>query len=49
VTAKAKAGDVHVLGRQDDGRNAHVRVGSGSPLAIVAKVGAGRIDVVRAR
>jgi phage shock protein PspC (stress-responsive transcriptional regulator) len=49
VNAKAKAGDVHVLGRQDDGRNAHVRVDSGSPLAIVAKVGAGRIDVVRAK
>jgi cell wall-active antibiotic response 4TMS protein YvqF len=47
VNATAKAGDVHVLGRQDDGRNARVRVNSGSPLAIVAKVGAGRIDVVR--
>jgi len=49
VNATAKAGDVHVLGRQDDGRNAHVRVDGGSPLSIDARVGAGRIDVVRAR
>ena len=49
VNATAKAGDVHVLGRQVDGRDVHLRLNGGSPLAIVAKVGAGRIDVVRAQ
>ena len=48
ATAHAKAGEVYVLGRQDDGRNAEVSTGSGGLLVIDAKVGAGRIDVIRA-
>jgi phage shock protein PspC (stress-responsive transcriptional regulator) len=48
VDARAKAGEVYVLDRQDDGRNAQVSTGSGGLLVIDAKVGAGRIDVVRA-
>ena len=48
VDAHAKVGDLYVLRRHDDGRNAAVRFGSGNPLVIDAKVGAGRIDVVRA-
>jgi phage shock protein PspC (stress-responsive transcriptional regulator) len=47
VNAHAKLGDVYVLQRHDDGKNAALRVGQG-PLVIDAKVGAGRIDVVRA-
>ncbi len=48
VTAHAKVGELFVLGGgHDDGKNAAVRVGQG-PLVIDAKVGAGRIDVVRA-
>jgi phage shock protein PspC (stress-responsive transcriptional regulator) len=48
ANAHAKAGEVYVFGRQDDGRNAEVGTGSGGLLVIDAKVGAGRIDVVRA-
>jgi phage shock protein PspC (stress-responsive transcriptional regulator) len=48
VDANAKAGEVHVLGQDDDGRNASVSAGSGRLLTIDAQVGAGRIDVVRA-
>ena len=47
VNAHAKVGDVYVLSRHDDGKNAALRVGHGL-LVIDAKVGAGRIDVVRA-
>jgi len=47
VDAHAKVGEMYVLRRHDDGRDAHVQVGSGK-LVIDAKVGAGRIDVVRA-
>jgi phage shock protein PspC (stress-responsive transcriptional regulator) len=47
VNARAKVGELFVLQRHDDGKNAAVRVGQG-PLVIDAKVGAGRIDVVRA-
>lgn len=47
VDAHAKAGDVYVLRQHDDGRNARIRTGSGQ-LVIDARVGAGRIDVVRA-
>jgi phage shock protein PspC (stress-responsive transcriptional regulator) len=46
ATARAKAGEVYVLGRHDDGRDAKASVGSGE-LVIEAKVGAGRIDIVR--
>jgi phage shock protein PspC (stress-responsive transcriptional regulator) len=47
VNAHAKVGELFVLQRHDDGKNAAVRVGQG-PLVIDAEVGAGRIDVVRA-
>ena len=47
VDAHAKAGEVFVLRQHDDGRNAQVRTGHGQ-LVIDARVGAGRIDVVRA-
>jgi len=48
ANAHAKVGEVHVLSQHDDGRNAEVSTGSGGLLVIDAKVGAGRIDVVRA-
>lgn len=48
VDAHAKAGDVYVLSRHDSGRNARIQTGDGGKLTIVANVGAGRIDVVRA-
>jgi phage shock protein PspC (stress-responsive transcriptional regulator)/predicted membrane protein len=48
VDAHAKVGELFVLGGHDDGRDATVGVGSGGTLEIVARVGAGRIDVVRA-
>jgi phage shock protein PspC (stress-responsive transcriptional regulator)/uncharacterized membrane protein (DUF373 family) len=47
VNAHAKVGDVRVFQEQDSGRNANVQTGSGL-LVIDAKVGAGRIDIVRA-
>lgn len=46
VNAHARVGELHVLGRRDDGRNARVVTGSGA-LRIDATVGAGRVDVVR--
>ena len=49
VNAHAKAGDVYVLQRHDDGRDATIQTGTGGALVIDARVGAGRIDVVRAR
>ena len=49
VDAHAKVGDLYILNPHDDGRNATVHTGSGTtPLTIDARVGAGRIDVVRA-
>jgi phage shock protein PspC (stress-responsive transcriptional regulator) len=48
ATAHAKAGEVYVLNGHDDGRNASVSVGSGGLLVIDAKIGAGRINIVRA-
>jgi phage shock protein PspC (stress-responsive transcriptional regulator) len=48
VDAKAKAGDVNVFDRHDDGTNAAIQSGNGG-LVLDARVGAGRIDVVRAR
>jgi phage shock protein PspC (stress-responsive transcriptional regulator) len=48
VNARTKVGEVNALRRHDDGRNARVRSGSGGLLVVDAKVGAGRIDVVRA-
>jgi phage shock protein PspC (stress-responsive transcriptional regulator) len=48
VYARAKLGDVHVLRLEDSGRNAIVTTGSGGRYVIDARVGLGRIDVVRA-
>jgi phage shock protein PspC (stress-responsive transcriptional regulator) len=47
VNAHAKAGELHVLGTHDDGKNANVSTGNGS-FVVDANIGAGRIDVVRA-
>ncbi len=47
VDARAKAGDVNVFSRHDNGRHASITTGGGN-LSIDADVGAGRIDVVRA-
>ncbi len=47
VNAQAKVGELHVLGKEDDGRNAAIHTGNGG-FEIDANVGAGRIDVVRA-
>jgi phage shock protein PspC (stress-responsive transcriptional regulator) len=48
VNAHAKVGDVFVLRQHVDGRNVSLQSGSGQ-FEIDARVGAGRIDVVRAR
>jgi len=48
ATANAKAGDVYVLGRHDDGRHATASAGMAGLLVVDAKVGAGRVDIVRA-
>jgi phage shock protein PspC (stress-responsive transcriptional regulator) len=50
VDAHAKAGDLYVLDQHDDGRNAsvHAGAGNGNILYLDARVGAGRVDVVRA-
>lgn len=48
VDAHAKVGDLYVLNRHDDGRNAVVHTGGGTILYLDARVGAGRVDVVRA-
>ena len=49
MNAHAKVGDVYVLQRHDDGRDAAHPDGHGQrALVIDATVGAGQIDVVRA-
>jgi phage shock protein PspC (stress-responsive transcriptional regulator) len=48
VDANVKAGELHVLGQNDDGRNASITAGHGRLLTIDARAGAGRVDVVRA-
>jgi phage shock protein PspC (stress-responsive transcriptional regulator) len=48
VDAHANVGEVYVLRNHDDGRNASVHAGTGQ-FVIDARVGAGRIDVVRSR
>lgn len=47
VDAKVKAGDADILGRHDDGTHVHVVTGQGGRYDIVAKVGAGHVEVVR--
>jgi phage shock protein PspC (stress-responsive transcriptional regulator) len=48
VDAHAKLGDVHVLRLKDSGRNAIVKTGARGGYVIDARVGLGRVDVVRA-
>jgi phage shock protein PspC (stress-responsive transcriptional regulator) len=48
LDSQVKAGSISALGRQDDGRNARVVVRGRGTLHLDARVGAGRIDVVRA-
>jgi len=48
VDAHAKVGDLYVLNRHDDGRNPSIHAGGGNVLYLDARVGAGRVDVVRA-
>jgi phage shock protein PspC (stress-responsive transcriptional regulator) len=47
ATATAKVGDVYVFGQHDDGAHAKASTVAGGTLVIDAKVGAGRIDIVR--
>jgi phage shock protein PspC (stress-responsive transcriptional regulator)/predicted membrane protein len=49
VNARAKAGDVNVLSRHDNGKNATVHLAGGRKLVLNAQIGAGRIRVVRAQ
>jgi len=50
VNATSRAGEVHVLGLSDDGRNASIRVSNPGLRVLVldARVGLGKVDVVRA-
>ncbi len=48
VSTHVKAGNLDVLGHHEDGTNIRSVVGSGSELTVVANVGAGRLEVVRA-
>jgi phage shock protein PspC (stress-responsive transcriptional regulator) len=48
VTTHVKAGSVDVLGHHEDGTGVRYATGTRSPLTIVANVGAGHIEVVRA-
>jgi phage shock protein PspC (stress-responsive transcriptional regulator) len=50
VNATSRAGEVHVLGLSDDGRNAAIRVNDQGLRVLVldARVGLGKVDVVRA-
>jgi phage shock protein PspC (stress-responsive transcriptional regulator) len=49
VNAHVKVGDVYVLNRHADGRNATLQTSGNGGLVLDADVGAGRIDVVRAQ
>ena len=49
VDARAKVGNVDVFGQTDDGHNAAVHAGEGRALHLAVRVGAGNIDVERAR
>jgi phage shock protein PspC (stress-responsive transcriptional regulator) len=48
VDARAKAGDVYVFNRHENGTNTAIDTGKGG-LVLDAKIGAGRVDVVRAQ
>jgi phage shock protein PspC (stress-responsive transcriptional regulator) len=47
VDARAKVGDVYVVGREDSGRNAVVKTGARGGYVIDATVGLGKVDVFR--
>jgi phage shock protein PspC (stress-responsive transcriptional regulator) len=49
VDSHVKLGSISSLDHHGDGHNAHVLIGGGDKLYLDARVGAGRIDVVRAR
>jgi hypothetical protein len=49
IDARVKAGSIEALGDHDDGRNATVHDADGGKLRLKMRVGAGSIDVVRAR
>ena len=48
VSAHVKAGSIDALGRHEDGTGARLVTGGGSVLTVVANVGAGHIEVIRA-
>jgi phage shock protein PspC (stress-responsive transcriptional regulator)/predicted membrane protein len=48
VSAHVKAGSIDALGRHEDGTGARLVAGGGSVLTVVANVGAGHIEVIRA-
>jgi phage shock protein PspC (stress-responsive transcriptional regulator) len=48
VDSHVKAGAIDALGRQDDGTDVRLTTETGNVLTVVAKVGAGQIEVVRA-
>ncbi|HKU57772.1 MAG TPA: PspC domain-containing protein [Gaiellaceae bacterium] len=48
VAAHVKAGSIDSLGHHSDGRNARLETGNGSTLTVIANVGAGHVEVVRA-
>ncbi len=48
VSAHVKAGDIDALGQHEDGTDVRLVAGSGRRLTVVANVGAGHIEVVRA-
>jgi phage shock protein PspC (stress-responsive transcriptional regulator) len=48
ISTHVKAGKIDVLGQHEDGTNVGLVTGSGSQLTVVATVGGGHIEVVRA-
>lgn len=49
ISTRVKAGDLDVLGHHDDGTDVKDVVGGGRQLNVVATVGAGHLEVVRAQ
>ena len=47
VNAHVKAGSIDALGRHEDGTGASLVTGNGNALNVVARVGAGHVEVVR--
>jgi phage shock protein PspC (stress-responsive transcriptional regulator) len=48
IDAHAKLGDLYILNRHSDGHNVSIHAGNGNTLYLDARVGAGRVDVIRA-